>query len=993
MAPWPLTQTKAIHKAVASGDVTRLKRLLASKGTNVNTKNASGATALHIAVCGQDREAVEALLARDDIDPNAQDLNGRTALHVAVSIPVLFAIEALLGHKRIDVNLPDIDGRSPLHYAVDASMVEPKKNPAVALLLKKPEINLEARDQRQRTPLSWALHLGLADTAKALIRNRDFVPEAALRDDDGNTALHKAVRCPGTISPLVRGQSRAVLDAKNNMSETALHVAARFNALDCIEPLVKAGAGLDVRRDQDGSTPFHIAIHHSSYEFVNQFTSRWCLDLPLNVSILAKDNNGDTPLHLAAARGHEKTVENILSLYPIILSNGKEAPDPVQVAQANNKGEAAADLAASHGHVAVTILLLQSGSIESEAARSRRCEAALKILPKLFSTSTTVGMYTHQQRVSDLHDWSARDGALDVLKALRPHAGSSPSYYLMDTAAAAGQLSVVQYLVEEGVDPNLSGTWVDAPLATAASHGHVQLMRYLLSLDQVDLNRGKSNGETPLMSAIRARSEAAVSLLLSEELLRNSRIDLNLGISGSKETGQWESNPLLLTCTLGYDDMAKMLVRPDYLEQKWLTLDVRDKDGNGPLSLACKAGHLGVAKVLFGARSWRSGLDGPLFELKGCAGRSPFSYACSLPSTETVELFLKSDLMIKGGPVNPDSTDRVGMTALAYACKEGRAKTVKLILDSYLLKDGLVNPDSTDINGLTPLAHACKESQLEIVDMLLNGGLVKQGLINPDLADNNGMTPLAHACKEGRLKIVDMLLNGGLVKQGLINPGLADNNGMTPLAHACKEGRLKIVDMLLNGGLVKQGLVNPDLADNNGMTPLAHACNEKRVDIVRLILDSYLLKERRINPDARDNQGRSPLAHACSRGLWRIVRLFLDYFLSDDPRGVVDFGIVDKSGKTLVDLADLALGEDHTWTMLALLDNRLTDKGLVSVGSASYYMSERAQRSYDPSWEKDIKTCKMWPVMRRLAELRHPVRVTPTYRDDVLFWCGVNPDK
>ncbi len=50
-------------------------------------------------------------------------------------------------------------------------------------------------------------------------------------------------------------------------------------------------------------------------------------------------------------------------------------------------------------------------------------------------------------------------------------------------------------------------------------------MEFLLSLEEVNPNLGgESYAETPLMCAIRARSAAAVSLLLSDKILGSGRL-------------------------------------------------------------------------------------------------------------------------------------------------------------------------------------------------------------------------------------------------------------------------------------------------------------------------------------------------------------------------------------------------------------------------------------------------------------------------------------
>jgi ankyrin repeat protein len=785
MVFWSWTKTHPIHEAIVLGDTAKLERLLSKKRVNVNAENADGVTALHLAACRDvPTTALEALLAHPDINLNAQERSGKTPLHLAVCSERLHVVRRLLADSRTDVNLADHDGRSLLHYAVD--FVKDRDHSSLSLLVAAPGVNHGAQDRLQRTALAWALNYAYLDMVIALTSNRDPLPEVAVRDGDGDTALHKAAKYGGTpLARLVKGQDRKVLDARNIKSETALHIAARHNS-DALESLAHAGANLDARRDSDGANPFHIAAQQGSCEFVDGLRS---LDPSLRTIILAKDNDGNTPLHLAAERGDSKMVDTILNLYkdPDQQTSVPIArPDPTELGSVNNKGEAAVELAARHGHVDAVISLLRNENINSDEVRSRRGEAILQILPQIIDSLATD--VVQQERMAVLFDWATREGVLDIIKQLRPHADPSALERSISLAAAGRHVDVVRYLAEEGVNPN---AWTESdgtPLVVAIERGHISVIEVLLDLEGVDPNRGVPSSDTPLMKAIRCRSAAVVSLLLSEKVIKGKGLLLDQGSLKSDQPNRWFSNPLLLASQLGYEDMVKMLVQPGLASEANLT--IQDQAfGQTPLNAACWRGHWRVVEVLFQARPWASGPDVLGVDQRDDSGRTPFANACASSSPETVNLFLKSDL-IKRKLVDPDSRDKDEMTPFAHACDKGSVDVLKLIFDSDLIKDRLIDPNARDSRLRTPLAMACSEGHHEAVSLFLDYFLSGDGsgLVNFDTPMDEGERTLLEIAfdPDDWPAMVLVLLESRLVDLGLVDPRKAYRY----MEHRVKEERV-----------------------------------------------------------------------------------------------------------------------------------------------------------------------------------------------------------
>ena len=83
--------------------------------------------------------------------------------------------------------------------------------------------------------------------------------------------------------------------------------SGRFNGLSTIvDVLLPRGADPSLR-DNNGNTPLHLAARRGYDEIVKVL-----LDQP-NVDVNAKDGSGKTPLHLAASEGHRKICQVLLN--------------------------------------------------------------------------------------------------------------------------------------------------------------------------------------------------------------------------------------------------------------------------------------------------------------------------------------------------------------------------------------------------------------------------------------------------------------------------------------------------------------------------------------------------------------------------------------------------------------------------------------------------------------------------------------------------------
>ncbi len=125
---------KEIIKAAKSGDIGKVKGLLATDSDLVQARDTDGSTPLHCATWKGHQEIVT-LLLHAGADVNAQNRNehwGTTPLHAAAHANQA-AIAQLLIEQGADVNAEDLNGKTPMHHTTF------HKAKAVAKLLQKYE--------------------------------------------------------------------------------------------------------------------------------------------------------------------------------------------------------------------------------------------------------------------------------------------------------------------------------------------------------------------------------------------------------------------------------------------------------------------------------------------------------------------------------------------------------------------------------------------------------------------------------------------------------------------------------------------------------------------------------------------------------------------------------------------------------------------------------------------------------------------------------------
>jgi ankyrin repeat protein len=237
-------------------------------GADVNALQPDGSSPLLWAVYRVDHELVQELLARG-ARPDVRNTFGMTPLAQAAAIADLDMVRMLLKAKA-DPDLGNDDGQTPLMLAASVGAL-----PVVQALVKAgAEVN--AREKyRDQTALMWAVAAGSPQVVEFLIRHKADVEARAASNDWGNQ-----------ITSEPRAQYR------NTGGLTPLLFATRFDCLDCVKLLLKAGADIN-RPTPDGVTPLMNAIDNSNYDIANLL-----LDEGANPSLFDWWNR--TALYLAA---------------------------------------------------------------------------------------------------------------------------------------------------------------------------------------------------------------------------------------------------------------------------------------------------------------------------------------------------------------------------------------------------------------------------------------------------------------------------------------------------------------------------------------------------------------------------------------------------------------------------------------------------------------------------------------------------------------------
>ncbi|KAG4100127.1 ankyrin repeat-containing domain protein [Neocallimastix lanati (nom. inval.)] len=252
-----IVKSVAFLNACEKNDKTLIRKYLNDERVNINIINKVGKTPLDMAILKFNQELIDLFLAQNKLDINYRGLGGNTSLMTAVECGNYEAMESLLNHKNIDINITNDYGGTALMYAT-SNAVDNKRN--VHMLVSKPDINLNLKDENEETALLLSIKYKNIKIADYLVKQK--LIDVNTKNIFGDCPLLLAIEYPNMhplVNTLLQREDIEVNIQNKNLS-TPLMLAIQNNYEDIVKKLL-AHPKIDINlKDSDGESALTISL-------------------------------------------------------------------------------------------------------------------------------------------------------------------------------------------------------------------------------------------------------------------------------------------------------------------------------------------------------------------------------------------------------------------------------------------------------------------------------------------------------------------------------------------------------------------------------------------------------------------------------------------------------------------------------------------------------------------------------------------------------------
>ncbi|XP_033631859.1 ankyrin repeat domain-containing protein 50-like [Asterias rubens] len=588
--------------------------------------------------------------------------------------------------------------------------------------------------------------------------------------DESSIALQDALDREDSLKSLL--ESGASINQVDSNGRSLLANAAYGGNLRVVNFLMARGADSTIT-DRTGQTALGLSARQGHCEVVSVL-------IEYHAELDHVDHDGWTPLRSAAWAGHADVVAALLAA-------------GAKVDCSDTDKRTALRAAAWGGHCDIVMNLVEHGANVNQADNEGR-------------TPLIAAAYMGHKKIVE---YLAENGAdIDHVDC---DGRTALSVAAMSVAVSQGHTSVITLLVERGADVNHSDNEGMSPLIVAASEGHQTVVELLLEGD-ADIDHTDNNNRTALIAASNMRHTNVVKALLYwdaavDTIDNEGRTVLSIAAAEGNaevvrmllERGLDEMHkdhhgwtPLHMAAFGGHREVCRVFLS----QTSPVSVDIMDRDGRTPLTLAAQEGKLDTVKELlnYNANIHHTAHD----------GRSVVRAASLEGHQEVVRVLIEGDADIN------------------YKDAEGRSTLYMLSLENkvpmahFLLECG-ADTENPDFEGRTPLHVASWQGHTEMVNVLLTFKA------NPNAVDKEKRSVLQSAAWQGHVMVANALLEKGA------NKNHTCNQGASALCIAAQEGHVDVVNCLLEHG------ADPTQSDKHGRTAMKVALKGGHTSIIKLL--------------------------------------------------------------------------------------------------------------------------------------------------------------